>query len=140
MLCKVKQGLSLLMAVALLASVWGCSSSALPKPGEEALQGYIAQLVGGNVDFKIVSVQKATGPAEELELREFSSGANAVSGCPPDTGDRETWCVVIDRSVVDEAGNAFSHFLVMRLGEVWEVEALTDAEVEAFTYIGCSNW
>jgi len=135
-----KRSWALLIAVILLALLWGCGPSGLPRQGKETLTEYITKLAGEKEDFNIVSVQKASGPAEELNLKDFSSGANAVSGCPPDTGDREIWCVVIDRSIVDQKGRAFSHFLVMRLGQVWEVEALTDAESEAFTYIGCSNW
>lgn len=140
MLDAGKRSVVLLAAIALLALLWGCRSSGLPQQGRETLAEYITKLTGEKADFDIVSVQKASGPAEELDLKDFSSGANAVSGCPPDTGDREIWCVVIDRSVVDQEGRSFSHFLVMRLGQVWEVEALTDAESEAFTYIGCSNW
>ncbi|MCP4542837.1 MAG: hypothetical protein GY832_37425 [Chloroflexi bacterium] len=100
---------------------------------------HIARLDNSASGYEIVSVQKATGTSDqELNVNPVPEGRIA-GACPP-AGELETWCVVIDRDVTDNAGRTISHFLVVRQGRYWDMENLTDSEKDAFLFVGCDNW
>jgi hypothetical protein len=130
----------LLVSVILSWSLSACSSVSLPKAAQVALDKSVATLAGSELDYKVVSTQKAEGPPEDRIFEPELPSANIVSGCPPDTGDRETWCVVVYPGITSGAGQSYCHFLVRRVGESWSVEELADSEARRFEYIGCDNW
>nr|MBC7244270.1 hypothetical protein [Chloroflexota bacterium] len=130
----------LVVGAAMLCILVSCSSTDLPPEGKDALDEAIARLAGTKVSYNIVSAQKAPGtPGEQVVVPQQSSNTG-IFACPPDSGDRETWCVVIGQEVTDKIGRHYSHFLLRRLGNSWYVEELTEAEARRFEYVGCSNW
>ena len=126
----------------LVAALWpltGCTANSLPQSAQDVLDEQIAELDGSALDYTVVSVQQADGAADdELNVNPIPE-AHPAGACPP-AGESETWCVVIDRGITDDAGHTVSHFLVTRQGRYWDVEGLTDAEESAFLYAGCDNW
>lgn len=130
----------LLIAVAMLCALVGCSSGGLPPEGKNALDESIAHLAGTKVNYRIISAQKAPGAPEEQRIAPQLPSSSGVSGCPPDSGDRETWCIVIGQEIVDGIGQRYSHFLLRRIGNSWYVEELTEAGANRFEYVGCTNW
>ncbi len=129
-------------AIWALLSLWllaGCASGSLPEQAQNVLDEHIAELNDSVSGYEVVSVQQASGAPEELNVNPIPE-ANTPGICPPDYGPAETWCVVIDQGIVDNAGRTISHFLVQKQGRYWDVENLTDSEQEAFLYAGCDNW
>lgn len=131
---------ALFMMAVILCVLIGCGAGGLPPEGKSALDETIAHLAGTKVNYRIISAQKAPGAPEEQRIAPQLPSSGGVSGCPPDSGDRETWCVVIGQEIVDKTGQRYSHFLLRRLGNSWYVEELTDAEANRFEYVGCTNW
>lgn len=132
--------LMLFTAAVIVCVLVGCGVGGLPPEGKSALDESIAHLVGAKVNYRIISVQKAPGAPEEQRLAPQLPSSSGVSGCPPDSGDRETWCVVIGQEITDRTGQRYSHFLLRRIGSSWYVEELTDVEANRFEYVGCTNW
>jgi hypothetical protein len=130
----------LLAAIGLLWILCSCSSSSLPELAKTALDESIGGLAGSELAYEVVSAQKAAGTPEDQRIDPDLSPRGELGACPPDTGDKETWCVVVAPSIASGGGHTYSHFLVRRVGKLWSVEGLTDAEVRRFEYIGCSNW
>jgi hypothetical protein len=130
----------LLVAIALLWILSSCSSSSLPESAKAALDESIGGLAGSELDYEIVSAQKAAGTPEDQRIDPDFSPRGELGACPPDTGDKETWCVVVAPSIASGSSHTYSHFLVRRVGKLWSAEGLADAEVRRFEYIGCSNW
>ncbi|MBC7232459.1 MAG: hypothetical protein H5T68_04355 [Chloroflexi bacterium] len=130
----------LLMVAAMLCVLASCGSGGLPPEGKNALDECIARLAGTKVNYRIISAQKAPGTTEEQRTAPQLPSSSGVSGCPPDSGDRETWCIVIGQEIADKTGQRYSHFLLRRLGSSWYVEELTDAQANRFEYVGCTNW
>lgn len=130
----------LLMAAAMLCALVGCSSGGLPPEGKNVLDESIAHLAGTKVNYRIISAQKAPGAPEEQRIAPQLPSNSGVSGCPPDSGARETWCIVIGQEIVDRTGQRYSHFLLRRIGNSWYVEELTEAGANRFEYVGCTNW
>lgn len=129
----------LLFVTVCLWLLTGCASKTLPQSAQDVLDEHIAGLDDSASSYEVVSVQKATGtPDDGLKVNPIPE-AHPAGICPP-AGESEIWCVVIDRSIADDAGRTFSHFLVQRQGRYWDVESLTDSEEEAFLYVGCDNW
>jgi hypothetical protein len=129
----------LLFFVAALSLLTGCTANRLPESAQNVLDEHIAELASSVSGYAVVSVQKATGAADdELNVNPIPE-AHPAGACPP-SGESETWCVVIDRGITDDTGHTISHFLVTRQGRYWDVESLTDAEEGAFRYAGCDNW
>lgn len=129
---------SLLLLTLILGLLPGCSSGNLPEPARTALDENIAHLTGSEPEYRIVSAQKAPGPPADFRIDMTST--HQAGRCPPNLGGEETWCVVIDRSITDQAGHTFSRFLVKRQGSSWDAEALADVDAGVFEYFGCSNW
>lgn len=141
MLAKGKKHvISFLVVAAMLRVLASCGSSGLPTEAKRALDESIAHLAGTKVNYRIISAQKAPGAPEEQRIAPQLPSSSGVSGCPPDSGDRETWCIVIDPEIVDRTGQRYSHFLLTRISDSWYVEDLTDAGANRFEYIGCTNW
>lgn len=132
--------LILLVSITLLWILSSCSSSSLPEPAKVALDDAIAELAGSEMDYEIVSAQKARGTPEDQRIDLELPSPGELGACPPDTGDKETWCVVIDPRIAASGGQTYSRFLVRRVGKLWSVEGLTDSEARRFEYIGCGNW
>ncbi|MGQ9493442.1 MAG: hypothetical protein ACUVR2_06720 [Anaerolineae bacterium] len=130
-----------LVAVAVtLCILASCGFTGLPSEGKAALDEAIARLAGTKVNYKIISAQKAPGTVEEQSTVPQVPSNIGIFGCPPDSGDRETWCIVIGPEITDKIGRHYSHFLLRRLGNSWYVEELTEAGANRFEYVGCSNW
>lgn len=125
-----------------LAALWplaGCTANTLPESAQSVLDERIAELDTSTAGYTVVSVQKATGAADdELNVNPIPE-AQLVGACPPG-GESETWCVVIDPGIAVDTGHTVSHFLVTRQGRYWDVVSLIDAEEGAFLYAGCDNW
>lgn len=135
------RGIRILLAVIiLLPMLTGCNSKSLPEPAKVALDKSIVKLAGAEVKYKIISAQKGAGSPEQRQVDIQLPSNSDVYGCPPDYGDRETWCVVIEQGITDTSGRTYSHFLLTRVGNSWYVEELTDAEAGQFDYFGCGNW
>jgi len=140
MLPKGQTMRSLLVVITVLCILVSCSPVGLPEKGKIALDKSIAELASAEVGYRIVSAQKAPGAPEERRIEPKLPSSSEVYGCPPDLGDRETWCVVISQPITGKAGRIYSHFLLRRIGNSWYVEELTDAEADKFAYVGCGNW
>ena len=131
----------ILSCVVLSLVLVSCGSSALPASAKSALDECIKDLSGRQVEYEIVSAQKARGAPEDASLEEALAGREREAGvCPPGGEGEETWCVKIDRAIADEEGTSVSHFLVRRLGRTWQAEELADSEKGVYHYSGCDNW
>ncbi|MGC8786826.1 MAG: hypothetical protein ACP5Q1_05315 [Anaerolineae bacterium] len=141
MLAKYRaQVTSMLVVAAMLCVLASCSSGGLPPEGKKALDENIAHLAGTKISYRIISAQKAPGAPEEQHIVPQLPSSSGVSGCPPDSGDRETWCIVIGQEIEDRTGQHYSHFLLRRISDSWYVEGLTEAEANRFEHVGCTNW
>ncbi len=134
--------LFILTCLLLLATACSGRADALPVTGQEELQHRIEEFAAGSVSYEISSIQKAPGYSDtEVNTdRTFTGSSNQISGCPQDNGGREMWCVVLDREITSPSGAPYSHFLVQRLGGIWNVSELGDSEMDRFTDVGCQNW
>jgi len=130
--------LGLLLSTMILGFLPGCGTGGLPKPAKTVLDERIIKLTGSELDYRIVSAQKAPGPSDNVRID--TSQSHPAGRCPPNLGGEETWCVVIDQEITDDAGRTYSRFLMTRQGSDWDVEELADSDSGVFDYFGCSNW
>lgn len=130
--------LGLLLSILILCSLPGCSSKGLPEPAKIALDESVTKLAGSELAYRIVSAQKAPGPSDDVHID--TSQSHPAGRCPPNLGGEETWCVVIDQEITDDAGRTFSRFVVKRQGPDWDVEELEESDSGVFDYFGCTNW
>ena len=118
----------------------GCAARKLPAKAASALRESVRRWADAEVDFEIVSAQKAS---DELEDVTVPTGVNPdttqVGACPP-AGTSETWCVVISPAIADREGNAVSHILVQSQGRYWDAQKLFDTDQAVFEVQGCTNW
>ena len=132
--------LARLFSIVCLLTLASCESAGLPQAAQAQLDKHIAEMVGSELDYEVVSVQKASGQPDDVQV-EMGSPFDANPGvCPTNKGGEDTWCVVIGGSVTTDDGDSVSHFLVYREGVSWRVEGLADSEDGAFYFAGCNNW
>jgi hypothetical protein len=129
-----------LHCISLLWLLSSCTSPKLPDKAKSTLDDHIGRMVGTEVEYSMVSVQKASGAPDDLSLEALTVTNDFISGCPEARGGEETWCVVIDRQIEDGTGTVFSHFILRRQGEFWNALELDEKGDVIFFSVGCNNW
>ena len=127
------------LSIAALAWLAACQTGALPRKMRTALDEQLEALAGEPHEYQIVSAQEAFADRSVLPIDLFPQPSEA-GRCPPDTGPKATWCVVIAPPLIDDAGVRFSHFVLRQQGYYLDVERLGDEEADVFAAAGCDNW
>ena len=110
--------LLLLATTAISLFISGCGG--LPQDAKQALDEFMPRVLGDSNPYNIASAQKASNPGPNYQ---------------------EIWCVVTNRPI-GGGSHAGSHFLLKRMGLLWDVQAIGDTNQDKSSFLvnGCSNW